>query len=168
MCDCRPLGLGAERQQPRGGYADFKAMTMRRWLSPRALLAVLGYAVVVSAWVALSQDAEDFAGYSVWLLSLPVLSVGAGLAIGKPWALGLALIPALATSPWWETGCGGDDICFATIVWLYLIPLCAAGIGAGVLIRRYATAATHFVREVAAAGWRRASSTREERNSRQS
>lgn len=126
----------------------------------RPVLAVLIYFVLAVAWMATSQAVEEAVSYDAWFLSLPVASIIVGLVVGRWWAIGLALIPALVTVGSWDGGCSGDDFCFGKVVFLLLVPLCAFGLGLGILLRR---SWPEVLRGVRRAG-QRAGSTIEERH----
>jgi MFS family permease len=122
------------------------------------------YAALVGIWLGLNQEAEEAVGYTAWLLSLPLLSPIVGLLAGRPWALALVIIPALATAPFWGVGCDGDDVCIGALVLWVLLPLCGLGIGIGVLVRRTWPLARRALPPKARAVSRRARSTLEERH----
>lgn len=126
----------------------------------KTLLVVLAYVVLVAVWMATNQLLEESAGYTAWVLSLPVASIVFGLVVGRAWALVLAIVPALATAPWWDNGCGGNDVCFGAVVFWVLVPLCALGLGIGSLVRWIGPTMPPAARRAA----RRAGSTLEERH----
>jgi hypothetical protein len=128
------------------------------------LFAVAGYAALVGIWLAVNQETEEAIGYTAWFLSLPLLSAIVGLVVGRPWALVLAIIPTVATSPFWGVGCEGDDLCFRGLVLARLLPLCLLGLGTGVLLRRTWPIARQAVPLRTRAVARRALSTLEERH----
>jgi hypothetical protein len=139
-------------------------MQPRIRVSPADLSAVAGYGALVGIWLVLADEAEEAIGYTAWFFSLPLLSLMAGLVIGRAWALVLVLIPALATSPIWGEGCGGDDLCVRDLVLSLLLPLCLIGLGTGVLSRRTWPRARRAVPLRTRAVARRALSTLEERH----
>jgi hypothetical protein len=127
------------------------------------LTAAAVHAALVGIWLALDQEAEEAVGYTAWFLSLPLLSVTVGLLVGRPWALALVAIPALATSRFWGVGCDGDDLCFGEMVLWLLLPLCSLGISLGLLVRRTGPLFRQALPPRARAVARRARSTPEER-----
>lgn len=139
---------------------DHEVVTQRPQLSLKPWLALVCYVALAVVWAANHQPIEDAFGWNYWFLSLPVATITFGWAVGRWWAVTLAVIPALVTVGWWDAGCSSEDVCFGSVVFLVLVPLCALSIGLGILLRRSWSEVLRGVRRAT----RRAGSTIEARH----